>query len=121
MWTGTSPLERTVTSTGTGNRSTDCDDNGNPKSATQTKPDGTVLTMFTSTYSGEQVTSTTNGSGVTTYFLYDDNGNLTVSFKQWKDPADPGNASKFKTLASRTDYDDDDCRARRSAGISSAL
>ena len=66
--------------------------------------DGTEIRISSSTYySNGRLASTTDATDVTRYYVYDYNGNQTVSYYHWKD--DPDFPTIFKTIIDRTDYD----------------
>ncbi len=64
--------------------------------------DATVTASTTAYDSQGRVSSVTDASGVTQYFVYDPLGNQTLAYYWWTDPA---NGANQETVVSRTDYD----------------
>jgi RHS repeat-associated protein len=67
--------------------------------------EGQTVSSFKYNQFGD-LTESTDASGVTRYFVYDDFGNQTLSYVHWEDPADLGNVVD-KTIVTRTIYDEE--------------
>lgn len=81
------------------------DPNGNVNQVTQVNEEGpNVVTHMLLDAAGRVLQSTSPDSQIR-YFRYDERGNQTVSYQHWTNPADP---SDQWTLATRSDYDEED-------------
>jgi RHS repeat-associated protein len=78
---------------------------GLPSRTVQVADDGTEIETSRATYDDYGRLKSSTASGVTTYYAYDENGNQTHEWHNWRDPSDE---QHFVTLATVTTYDADD-------------